>query len=304
MPEAPEAAPVPQPDTDPQVQPEPKVTEPAEPVAPEREGTLEASGGLRDLAPDVKVNRLPTIGGQAEPPTAEAEADPEEVAGGPAIMRYAAPFSNPDNRPLMAILLIDEGGARPSAAEIGAFPFPISYVVDASRPDAGEAMADYRAAGREVVAMTPLPDGAAPQDVETSFETYLGRMPEVVAVMDTPAAGFQSGRAVAKQVAEFLAAEGRGMITYSKGLNAATQVASRNGVPAKLVFREFDNKGQDGAAIQRFLDNAAFKAGQETGVILVGHNRPETIAALLEWGLGNRAATVALAPVSAALLAE
>ncbi len=300
----PEIATAPADQTGPRAQPEPAIVQPDGEAGPERSGTLEASGGLRDLAPNVKVNRLPTIGGTTEPPAPRVETNAEGEATGPAIARYAVPFENPDNRPVVAILLIDEGGARPNAAEIGALPFPVSYVVDASRPDAGAAMADYRAAGHEVVAMVPLPDGAAPKDVETSFVTYLDRMPEVVAVMDTPAAGFQSGRAIAKQVAEFLAAEGRGLITYSKGLNAATQVASRNGVPAKLVFREFDNNGQDSAAIQRFLDNAAFRAGQETGVILVGHNRPETIAALLEWGVGTRASTVALAPVSAALLSN
>ena len=91
------------------------------------------------------------------------------------------------------------------------------------------------------------------------------------------------------------------MITYSRGLNSAIQVAEREGVPAALVFREFDSNGQNGAAIKRFLDQAAFRAGQQVGVILVGHNRPETIKALLEWGLGNRANTVALAPVSAVL---
>ncbi|MGB5556639.1 MAG: divergent polysaccharide deacetylase family protein [Paracoccaceae bacterium] len=299
---APEVEPEPQPE----ILPEPETAEPetAEPTEPERAGTLEAAGGIGNLAPDVKVNRLPTIGGQTEAAVPGAEPAPVGAPAGPAITRFAATFENPENRPVMAILLIDEGGARSSVSDMEAFPFPVSYVVDAARPDASEAMADYRAAGREVVAMTPLPDGAAPKDVEVSFETYLARMPEVVAVMDTRDAAFQSGRQVAAQVAEILAANGMGMITYSKGLNAATQIAGRDGVPAKLVFREFDNDGQDGAAIQRFLDQAAFKAGQQTGVILVGHNRPETVAALLEWGLGNRAATVALAPVSAALLAE
>lgn len=296
-----------EPSAEPEQQPEPQ-PDPAAPQELEPVGTLEGDSDIANLAPEVKVNRLPTIGGETEAATSEVETALQPDAGGeatgPAIARFGAAFENPDNRPTMAILLIDEGGPRPSAEELAGFPFPVSYAVDASRTDAAEAMAAYRAAGLEVVAMTPLPDGAAPQDVEVSFETYLARMPEVVAVMDTKASAFQSSRQVARQVAEILGADGLGMITYSKGLNAATQVASREGVPAKLVFREFDNDGQNGAAIQRFLDQAAFRAGQQTGVILVGHARPETLAALLEWGLGNRAATVALAPVSAALLAQ
>lgn len=304
-----DAAPEPEPVPEPEARQEPETGPKPESQAPqvidtERTGTLEAAGEIRDLAPNVKVNRLPTIGGDSVPVEPEAEPGPGVAPGGLAIQRFGVPFDNPQSRPVMAIVLIDEGGARPSVADIEAFPFPVSYVVDASRSDAAEAMADYRAAGREVVAMTPLPDGAGPADVEVSFATYLSRMPEVVAVMDTTDARFQSGRQVATQVVEILAAHGMGMITYSKGLNAATQVADREGVPARLVFREFDNAGQDGAAIQRFLDQAAFRAGQQTGVILVGHNRPETVAALLEWRLGNRAATVALAPVSAALLDE
>jgi polysaccharide deacetylase 2 family uncharacterized protein YibQ len=94
------------------------------------------------------------------------------------------------------------------------------------------------------------------------------------------------------------------MITYSRGMNSAAQVAERAGVHGAIVFREFDNDGQNTAAIKRFLDQAAFRAGQQTGVILVGHNRPETITALLEWSLGNRASTVALAPVSPVLQAQ
>nr|WP_320179439.1 divergent polysaccharide deacetylase family protein [Roseovarius pacificus] len=73
-------------------------------------------------------------------------------------------------------------------------------------------------------------------------------------------------------------------------------------MPSTTVFRDFDAKGQDATVIRRFLDQAAFKAGQdENGVVMVGRLRPDTISALLLWGLQDRASSVALAPVSAVL---
>jgi hypothetical protein len=46
------------------------------------------------------------------------------------------------------------------------------------------------------------------------------------------------------------------------------------------------------------------RAGQQDeGVIMLGRVRPDTISALLLWGLQDRAASVALAPVSAVLAA-
>ena len=56
--------------------------------------------------------------------------------------------------------------------------------------------------------------------------------------------------------------------------------------------------------MRRFLDQAAFRAAQEeAGVIMMGRVRPDTISALLLWGLQDRASRVALAPVSAILKA-
>lgn len=312
----PDPTPTPAPDAEP-------APEQAPEPAPEPEATPEpapAPEATPKPTAKVRVKQLPTIGGAVAPEPSTPPADQpditpepdlpdlpdadtteEPVPSGPAIQDFAVNFDNPDNRPVMALVLIDEGTSN--SAPVQSFPFPVSFVVDANRADAGAAMDAYRAAGHEVIALTPLPKGATPQDVEVAFQTYLTAMPEVVAVMDTRDAAFQAGRQVASQVAEFLANSGHGMITYSRGMNSATQVANREGVPARLVFREFDNDGQDKAAIKRFLDQAAFRSGQQSGVILVGHNRPETIAAIIEWGLGNRAETVALAPVSAALLA-
>jgi len=73
-------------------------------------------------------------------------------------------------------------------------------------------------------------------------------------------------------------------------------------VPAATLFRDFDAGGQDAAAVRRFLDNAAMRATQQQeGVIMVGRLRADTISALLLWGLQDRAASVALVPVSAVL---
>ena len=70
------------------------------------------------------------------------------------------------------------------------------------------------------------------------------------------------------------------------------------------MFRDFDNKGQSAVVMRRFLDQAAFKARQQPGgVVMVGRLQAETISALLLWGLQDRATRVALAPISALLQA-
>ena len=261
---------------------------------------LQPTTDIGDLAPKVRINRLPTVGSDDEEPAKAPTEGPVEITTGPAIQQYAASFENPDQQPLMAIVLLVDADAANEA--VGPLPFPVSYVVDASAANATDLMRKYRDAGNEVLALAPLPERATPADIEVAFQEYLRAVPESVAVMDTRAALFQFGRVAATQIGAVLAASGHGMVTYSRGLNSGIQVAERAGVPVALVFRDLDGSGQDGATIKRFLDQAAFRAGQLSGVILVARNRLETITALSEWSLGNRASTVALAPVSAVLL--
>ena len=75
-------------------------------------------------------------------------------------------------------------------------------------------------------------------------------------------------------------------------------------VPALAVFRSFDDGSESVAAMKRVLDVGAFRAGQQGSVLLVGHMRPDTIAAITEWALGQRATSVTLAPASALLKAQ
>jgi hypothetical protein len=180
----------------------------------------------------------------------------------------------------------------------------LSIAVPVTRPDAAEAMRKYRADGYEVLALASVPEGATPTDLENAAQAWLSTMNEVVAVMETPDLGLQSDRAMGEQLAAILAETGHGLLLYPDGLDTTRKLASRREVPAATVFRDLDGAGQGSAVIRRFLDNSAFKAGVEGTVILVTRLRPETIEALLVWGLADRASRVALAPVSAAIKAS
>lgn len=253
----------------------------------------------------VKVNRLPTA---LSAETAAAVAPEASASGGGAIKRYSQPFANADDKPLMGILLMDTGsdldGGEVGIAALRSFPYPISFAVDASLPDATERMRIYRDEGFEVLAMVDLPAGAQPSDAETTFGVAFNHMPEVVGVLEGNRTGLQPNREVADQVTAILEQGGYGLVTQDKGLNTMPKLAVKNGVPAAAIFRDFDNKDQTPTVIRRFLDQAAFKAGIEGSVIMLGRMRPETISALLVWGLQDRATQVALAPISAVLRSQ
>jgi polysaccharide deacetylase 2 family uncharacterized protein YibQ len=224
------------------------------------------------------------------------------------VERFAQAFQPDGDKPMMSIVLIDDGqsptnGAAGIAA-LRSFPYPLSFAVDSTLPDAVERTARLRQEGFEVLAMVDLPAGAQPTDVETTFAATFVQFPEIIGILEGPLASQQSSRAVSDQVTAYLSQSGHGWVTQAKGLNTAATLARREGVPAKSIFRDFDSNGQTAVVIRRFLDQAAFKADQEGGVIMLGRLRPETISALLLWGLQDRAGQVSLAPVSAVLLAE
>jgi polysaccharide deacetylase 2 family uncharacterized protein YibQ len=223
----------------------------------------------------------------------------------PPIQAFAAPFGDTDSQPLMAIILIDNGVDLTSGpagiAALRNFPYPLSFAVDSAMPEARQRMAEYRAQGFEVLALLDLPKNATARDAETAVSQSLAAVPEAVALMEAPDGEGQGSREVSDQITAALKASGHGLVLQSKGLNTVQKLAVRDGVPAGLIFRDFDSAGQTPRVIRRFLDQAAFRARQEGGVIMVGRVRPDTISALLLWGLQDRASRVALVPISAVL---
>ncbi|GGL64147.1 divergent polysaccharide deacteylase family protein [Wenxinia marina] len=267
------------------------------------EDTLALQGqdsGLPGGTADVVVRRPET--GAADAPNGEApaaEVDPDA----PPLVRYAAPFENPQGQPLMSVVLIDDGSLPGAPAAVAGIPFPVTVAIDPAREDALEVMAAYRDRGIEVAVLPQLPPGAGASDVEVTLEAALAAVPEAVALIDRTGA-WQSGGGIADQTLARLAGEGRGFVTISSGLNAGLRAAEAEGVPAEVVYRDLDSEGQDARVIRRFIDQAAFRARQESGVVLLARTRPDTISALNLWGSANRAGQVAQAPLSAVLLAQ
>lgn len=276
-------------------------TAPEEPQEDTRIAALPQTGGEEDAA-------RPQIGTPVQPLTERnqaAPAAPEQPTAPaiPPIDAYAAEFDNPEGKPLMSILLIDDGDAVGAEALLD-FPYPLSFAVDPEDPKAADKMAQYRAAGFEVVAMVDFPAEATPGDAETALEVWLGAVPETVALLEGVNSGIQGNRPLSDQVTAVVRDGGRGLITQDRGLNTVQKLAARDGVPSGVVFRDFDGAGQTPTVMRRFLDQAAFRAGQQGAVIMLGRVQPDTISALLLWGLQDRASRVALAPISASLKLE
>jgi uncharacterized protein len=79
-------------------------------------------------------------------------------------------------------------------------------------------------------------------------------------------------------VVPVIGAQGRGLLTWDQGLNAADQVARRDDIPAAVIFRDFDAAGAGRAAIRSILDTAVFKAGQDGRAAVAGTATPEMVA--------------------------
>ncbi|MBL3704556.1 hypothetical protein GI582_17805 [Sulfitobacter sp. BDSS02] len=207
-----------------------------------------------------------------------------------------------EDKPLMAIVLIDDAQSVGVEA-LQDFPYPLTFAIDPTSPGAVEKMLRHRAAGFEVVAMVDLPGAATARDAEVMLSASFDRLDQTVALLEGTGEGVQGNRPLSNQVTDFIATTGRGLITQGNGLNTMQKLALRDGVPALPVFRDFDSSGQTPTVMRRFLDQAAFRARQEGGVIMLGRVRPDTISALLIWALQDRASSVSLVPVSAVLKA-
>lgn len=232
---------------------------------------------------DVVTNRLPAVASSVE----EAPAEVMEVVAKPQ-----------DDRPLMAIVLIDTGEFNIGPEALASFPYPITFAIDPFREDALETATNYRSEGFELLITADLPANGDKSLADLALVPTVESIPGVVGVLEGTETGLQGNMQLAEGVLDAVEDAGFGLVLRAKGLNAAQQQADGRDLPVETLFRDFDGAGQNASVIRRFLDQAAFKARQEGSVIMVGRLRPATISALLLWGLQDRATSVSLTPIS------
>ncbi len=252
-------------------------------------------------APGVAVNRLPSIGGAATPTTQAAAPEPEAEAATMPLEAFRAAFL-PTGGPLLALVLLDPG-PNVDIGALAAMGVPMTVAIDPMRAGASEDAQHWRAAGFEVAILAaPLPTGATPADVEVALAAWRRVLPVAVALIEPPEPVLQSNRILAQQLVAVLTREGLGLATQEgKGLNAAAQLAAAAGVPQVAVWRVIDSEGDKASAIMRYLDRAAFEAERGSGVAVMLHAWPETLAGLAEWQRA-RSSGPELAPFSALAL--
>lgn len=287
------------------------------PLAPEPEDATEPQTGAVPAEPGlpqpgfggavegVRTGRLPRIGDApagAVPAAPEAGADAEAIPDdAPALLRNARAFANPEAKPPMAILLLDDPASGVDLAALAAGPVALTLVIDPTAPDAAARAALWRAAGQEVALLADaLPARGRGGDYEVAMESLTSAFPQALAVVETTGRPLPTDRAGSSALIAALAARGFGLITRGGGLNALDQTARRAGLPAAAIFRALDAENEAAPVILRYLDRAAFTAQQDGRVMVVGRLRRDTVAAVQDWAsTSSRAAALALAPVSA-----
>lgn len=256
-----------------------------------------------------KVHRGTEIGEDAgvvirRPGTEDEAATQEATASGeqPATLRFATPFENPDDTPIISFVILDSiiQGLGPN--DVSRLPFPVTIAIDPNSEDAMGRMTAYRDKGIEVMALARLPVAASPTDMEIALEGTFGQITDAVALLDTGEVGLGSDRATILQTLDWLSRDGRGLVSLSSGLNAAQRMAAREGVPAAPVYRDLDGSGEAERTIIRFVEQAAFRTRQQgQGVVMLGRLKPNTLRALIRWAERNDETQVRVAPVSAVL---
>jgi uncharacterized protein len=281
---------------------------------------------------EIPVNQLPII----EPPTTEVTEPPainqdgdqvddnatgetatasdvsssaSETTKAGALQRNKVVFQNPSDKPLMSIILVDAGDKGLDKDVLLTFSFPVTFALDASAVDATADAKDFARKGFEVLAMAPTGDVKLEQaendaDVAAVLNGIFAGLPQAVGLIDAVSADIQQSPELAKQVIAGLRSSGHGLLTYDIGLNSTDKKAGDAGVYSGTVFRVLDGEGEKAATIKRYLNRAVLEAGKDGHVIVLGRTYPETVTALFSWALSSKSSTVALAPVSASLLAK
>ena len=279
----------------------PSEPEDAEP-SPELLGLQEGGDSIDRAIPNPNSIGVPVSPLVEEDQSAAAATEALDPADIRPYARNAERFDDRNGAPLFSVILIDNGENALSEPDLAALSFPVTFAIPVTVPDAVDRIARYRTAGKEVLVIAPdTLSTADPDTVRSMLNTLAESYPSSLGILDTPSGDIARTQAVLNAMISELSDIGLGLVTYDQGLNTAARLATSRNVPNARIFRQLDAEAEAAAPIGRYLDRAAFKAGQDGAVVMIGHTYPNTIRALLTWALEARAGQVQMAPISAVM---
>ncbi|MFQ5346396.1 MAG: divergent polysaccharide deacetylase family protein [Rhodothalassiaceae bacterium] len=259
------------------------------------------------------------------PPPRHAAGNPVAIRGPtpppdetlPDWRRYAAVAPPDTGQPRVVIVIDDLGLDRVAVRRLAAIPGPLTLSFLPYAPALAEQTAVARAAGHELLVHLPMePKGVASDpgpmvlasalsaaEFDRRLEWNLDRFPGFVGVNNHMGSRLTENRAAMRRVMQVL--RQRGLLFLDSRTTPRTVAeaeAAAAGVPhaARQIF--LDNE-QDARAVRTQLAKLERMARRRGLAIAIGHPHRETIDALGEWIPAVRRAGIAIAPLSAAVIA-
>ncbi|MDG2406315.1 MAG: hypothetical protein P8M25_15655, partial [Paracoccaceae bacterium] len=137
----------------------------------------------------------------------------------PALVQFSRNKEIDNDKPKMAIVLLDDGTKSVDLDILAAFPYPITFALDASQPSAVEAMHLYRNRGFEVMVVADFTPDITAEEARIRLQNDLLKLPHAVAVMETQQRDLQRTPAVASQITHLLKRTGHGLVLFPQELN-------------------------------------------------------------------------------------
>lgn len=226
---------------------------------------------------------------------------------GTAFRTNRIPFTAPDDRPLLSIILVDIGSEGVSRDALRALQVPVTFAVEANMVGAADVSRNYRALGFETLAMMPsvgdlvFDKGDAAFDLDRNIGALLGAVPAAVGLVDRIDGPLPLDANLTRSTLAALQVTGHGLITHrSRGLNQVDRQARSVGVPSAAITRVIDARpGKQSVRVA--LDRAVLDASKLGASVVIGRTDTETTTALMSWILGPGGKSVLLAPVSASI---
>ncbi|MGJ8623594.1 MAG: divergent polysaccharide deacetylase family protein [Yoonia sp.] len=278
------------------------ITTPTQPMPIQVAGQAEDSGlpRVNQLVPSEQEEA--TEGEAAEEAVETPEAEIVIPDDAPAVLRLGAPFENPEGLPVVGLMLIDTGAIDEGPSVLFDSGLMATVILDALMADVGLFADAYLEAGMEVGMRVPLPSGATPSDVEVTYSVALDALPQAALLYSNGEDELRRNSNAAKQVMAILATEGRGFVTFQRGLGGSLRAAEAAEVPLATVSRDLDEAEGDAGALRRTLDRAAFTARQSGGSIVVATMNRANLRALQDWAIDVPGEGVIIGPASALMV--